>query len=430
MQSLQLGSAPLDAGKPQPIQRLNRLPIVVVVILIVVFCAVVIYGLSSRGLQFHAESGIDASPKNSASTYADQMKQGVSNGIIGEPKQDVSQPAPTMLKSPNQDEKTPLPAHQQPAYTQRVIDNESQWLAQLKREQKEQYLSELQRQRMARVQAKYAALDSPLAIEVRNRNTGTSKPYPNEGEDAYDSSHSPIPNTQTMRPDSKAPNYDPNGQRNKTAFLNQPTKGDGYLGNGVSPQRSAYELKRGSVIPATLISGINSDLPGRIIAQVSRHVFDSATGHQLLIPQGTKLFGRYDSDITFNQSRVLVVWTDMIFPNGTTLQIDGMAGADVEGYGGFSDKVNHHYLRTFGSAALLALIGTGIDMALPEGSSAATQDTASDAARRNFAESFGRVVEKSIDKNMSVQPTLEIRPGYQFNVLVDRDIAFPSNYRG
>src|SRR5690606_38200477 len=121
------------------------------------------------------------------------------------------------------------------------------------------------------------------------------------------------------------------------------------------------ELKRGSVIPASLITGINSDLPGRIIAQVSQNVFDSATGHNLLIPQGAKLFGRYDSNISFGQRRVLVVWTDIVFPDGSTLQIAGMAGADAAGFSGFTDKVNNHYVRTFGSAVLVALIGAGTE---------------------------------------------------------------------
>lgn len=177
------------------------------------------------------------------------------------------------------------------------------------------------------------------------------------------------------------------------------------------------------------MSGINSDLPGRITAQVRQNVYDSATGHRLLIPQGAKLFGRYDSKVSFGQSRVLVVWTDIIFPNGSTLQIGGMAGTDAQGYGGFHDKVNNHYWRTFGSAALIALIGAGIDASLPESSTLATQETASDAARRNFAESFGRLAEQTISRNFNVQPTLKIRPGYRFNVLVDQDIIFPGTYR-
>jgi type IV secretion system protein VirB10 len=105
-----------------------------------------------------------------------------------------------------------------------------------------------------------------------------------------------------------------------------------------------------------------------------------------------------------------------------------MAGTDTEGYGGFTDRVNNHAIKTFASAALIALIGTGVDASIPESSTRATQDTASDAARRNFAESFGRVAERTIDKGLNVQPTLEIRPGYRFNVLVDQDIVFPAAY--
>jgi type IV secretion system protein VirB10 len=127
---------------------------------------------------------------------------------------------------------------------------------------------------------------------------------------------------------------------------------------------------------------------------------------------------------------VLVVWTDIIFPNGSTLQIGGMAGTDAQGYSGFRDRVNNHYWKTFGSAVLIAMVGTGIDMAVPQSSTLATQETASDAARRNFAETFGRVAERTIDRNLDVQPTLEIRPGYKFNVLVDQDVVFPSVYSG
>jgi type IV secretion system protein VirB10 len=179
-----------------------------------------------------------------------------------------------------------------------------------------------------------------------------------------------------------------------------------------------------------LITGINSDLPGRITAQVSQNVYDSATGHRLLIPQGTKLFGRYDSKVSFGQSRVLVVWTDIVFPNGSTLQIGGMSGTDAQGYSGFRDKIDRKWLQTFGSAIMIAVIGTGIDMAVPERSTLASQDTASDAPRRNFAETFGRVADRTIQRNMDVQPTLEIRPGYKFNVLVDQDIVFSGNYKG
>lgn len=223
---------------------------------------------------------------------------------------------------------------------------------------------------------------------------------------------------------------DPNGQAGKERFFNQDIAELGYLPNPVVPQMSPYELKRGSVIPATLVTGINSDLPGRITAQVSQNVYDSATGRHMLIPQGAKLFGRYDSNVSFGQNRVLVIWTDIIFPNGSTLQIGGMAGTDASGYGGFADRVDNHYLRTFGSAILVALIGAGTEMMIPQDRNAfGTSNSAEDAARRSFAESFGQMSQQTLSRNLSVQPTLEIRPGYRFNILVDQDIVFPSGYR-
>jgi len=297
------------------------------------------------------------------------------------------------------------------------------------REQREQIAREQQRQRMASLQAKSAALDSPLKVDISDASqpaqassTGaarqSSAAAPNGAQDLY---------AAALR-SGVAGQADQNGQASKEDFFNADIKDLGYLPNQVVSQQSHYELKRGSVIPATLITGINSDLPGRITAQVSQNVYDSATGHFMLIPQGTKLLGRYDSKVSFGQNRALVVWTDIIFPNGSTLQIGGMVGTDSEGYSGFNDKVDNHYLRTFGSAALIALIGTGIDMSMPESSTLATQDTASDAARRNFAETFGRVAEQTISKNLNVQPTIKIRPGYRFNVLVDQDIIFPGVY--
>ncbi|MDW5318329.1 IncP-type conjugal transfer protein TrbI [Rhizobium sp. PL01] len=428
VQSLQLGGTPSQDEQQGDIRRLNRLPIIIVIVLAVLFFAVIIYGLSSRGLYFQSDTGVDAASNNPASTYADQLKRGVTDGIIGEPAQtQVFQPTPAIQDPVDRSEERPTINPSEHEETETRLEPEKEWLARLEREQRDQYLREQQRQRMAKLQARSAALDSPLTVDVRNANANDAAgdaPLNIPGQEASPRSASDLYSA-ALRSGLGGQNIDPNGQMKKADFFNQDIKDLGYLPNSVVPQLSPYELKRGSVVPATLITGINSDLPGRITAQVSQHVFDSATGHRLLIPQGAKLFGRYDSDVSFGQSRVLVVWTDIIFPNGSTLQIGGMAGTDAQGYGGFKDKVDRHYLRTFGSAALLAIIGTGIDMAVPESSTLATQDTASDAARRNFAETFGRVVERTINKNLDVQPTLEIRPGYKFNVLVDHDIIFP-----
>lgn len=332
---------------------------------------------------------------------------------------------------------SPRPVRQGEVRPTQELEPEEVWRARLEREQREQYLRERHRQQMARLQASNAAYDAPLAIdrgklESRTEETDGNRPTGSASGSMIGSPFVSAPDlyAAALRAGLGGQNIDPNNQRGKEDFFNADLKELGYLPNRVVPQQSSYELKRGSVIPATLITGINSDLPGRITAQVSQNVYDTATGHRLLIPQGTKLFGRYDSKVSFGQSRVLVVWTDIIFPNGSTLQIGGMAGTDAQGYGGFPDKVDRKWLQTFGSAILIAVIGTGIDMAAPESSTLATQDTASDAARRNFAETFGRVADRTIQRNMDVQPTLEIRPGYKFNVLVDQDIILSSAYRG
>jgi type IV secretion system protein VirB10 len=432
-QSLKLGGSPA-AEEGRGIRRLNRLPIIVAIALVVVFFAVIFYGLTSRGLYFRRDAGIDTASASPASNYADQLKKGISNGIIGDQRD-----AQTFQPEPQQVEKAaanPFSSRQQTdTRSSSHLEPEELWRARLDREAHEQYLRERQRQRMARVQASDAAYDSPLAVSLgKLQSTGvatndpaaTSKSAAQAGlgggtQDLYASA---------LRAGLGLQNIDPNGQRAKEDFFNADLKKIGYLPNKVVSPTSAYELKRGSVVPATLITGINSDLPGRITAQVSQNVYDSATGHLLLIPQGAKLLGRYDSKVSFGQGRVLVVWTDIIFPNGSTLQIGGMAGTDAEGYGGFTDQVDNHYFQVFGSAIMIAAIGAGIDMAMPASSPYGYQQTPTDAARNSFVESFGRVAEQTISKNLNVQPTLEIRPGYVFNVLVDQDMVFPGAYRG
>ncbi|KRA65248.1 IncP-type conjugal transfer protein TrbI [Rhizobium sp. Root651] len=429
VQSLQLGTSS-QADDQNGMRRLNRLPIIIAIIVIVLFVGVVVIGLSLRGLSFN-HGDIDGASNSPAASFGDQLKRGVTDGIIGDTeKQDVFQPTPVVAEKKEKQEPVVERRPEERQDRRQRLESEEEWKARLKREQDEQYMREAQRQRMARLQARATALDSPLKVDIGDVEKATStndtgrqptNAAVNGASDLY---------AAAMKSGLMGQNVDQNAQTSKEDFFNQDIKDLGYLPNQVVPQMSPYELKRGSVIPATLITGLNSDLPGRTTAQVSQNVYDSATGYRLLIPQGAKLFGRYDSKVSFGQERVLVVWTDLIFPNGSTLQIGGMAGTDAEGYGGFQDKVDRHLWRTFGSAALVAIIGTGIDMSMPESSTLATQDTASDAARRNFAESFGRVAEETISKNLNVQPTIRIRPGYKFNVLVDQDIIFPSIYNG
>ncbi|ARD70045.1 Pertussis toxin liberation protein G (plasmid) [Aminobacter sp. MSH1] len=433
IESLKLGGAdPKDSPK---IRRLNRLPIIVAIGLVVVFLAVIFYGLSSRGLRFGDDNNGGAAGRP-ASNDADRLKQGVPDGIIGEPETTPFQPTPAQTPEPARNPFAPHPGQAtttEPASGPQ-LEPEAVWRARLEREQQEQLLRELHRQRMASLQADDAANNSPIAVNLKSLQDSASTSTVNPPDSNLASSNRPQSAidlyAEALQSGAGGQSTDQNGQAAKQQFFNQDIRDLGYLPNPVVAPLSPFELKRGSVIPATLVTGINSDLPGRITAQVSQNVYNSATGRNLLIPQGSKLFGRYDASISFGQDRVLVIWTDIIFPDGATLQIGGMAGTDVAGYGGFTDKVDNHYFETFGSAILVALIGAGTEMMLPQDrNSASGSNSAEDAARRSFAESFGQISEQTVSKNLDVQPTLEIRPGYQFNVLVDQDIVFPKAYR-
>ncbi|EJB6084676.1 conjugal transfer protein TrbI [Campylobacter coli] len=211
-------------------------------------------------------------------------------------------------------------------------------------------------------------------------------------------------------------NKDVQGQQ----FLSQ-KKDNGYLKYVKQKPLSTYEIKAGWNIPAILITDVNSDLPGQILAQVTQNVYDSATGKYLLIPQGTKVVGAYSSNIIYGQSRLLVAWNKLIFPNGDTLNLDGMQGTSQDGYTGFEDQVDNHYFRIFGSAFLLSSISAGI--ALSDNSDTNSEkETASDKAIAQAIQQMGQVASEMIRKNMNISPTLKIRPGYKFNIFVTKDI--------
>ncbi len=201
---------------------------------------------------------------------------------------------------------------------------------------------------------------------------------------------------------------------------------DNYqLGAEVQGPRGPYEIKTGTIIPAILISGINSDLPGPIIAQVRENVYDSVAGRYLLIPQGAKLHGIYDSAITWGQQRVLIAWQRLVFPNGQTLSLSGMPGSDVSGYAGFKDLINNHYKRVFGSVLLMSLFSAGLQLSQPQ-QSGENNNTPSvnQILAQNVGIGLSQTADQLLRKNLNVKPTLQIRPGYLFNVSVTRDMLF------
>lgn len=198
--------------------------------------------------------------------------------------------------------------------------------------------------------------------------------------------------------------------------------------NSQTVNPNTYMIRSGAVLPATLISGINSDLPGMIEAQVAQNVYDTPTGQHLLIPQGSKLLGTYNSGIEFGQRRLFVAWNRIIFPDGKALDIGTMPGASGAGYAGFHDKVNNHYARIWGNALMLSIVGAGISYSTDRNNNS-DESTVKGSLSESLGLTFGQVVSQSIQKNMNISPTLEIRPGYRFNVILTKDIDFSKPYR-
>lgn len=188
----------------------------------------------------------------------------------------------------------------------------------------------------------------------------------------------------------------------------------------------SFQIRAGTIIPATLISGINSDLPGQIAAQISSNVYDTTTGKYLLIPQGAKLLGQYDSNVVYGQNRILIAWQRITFPNGDALDIGALSGADPAGFAGFSDQTNNHYFRIFGSSLLMSAIGVSAQLSKQN---LGSTNAINQAFKESLLQQFGQLSANLIAKNLSVAPTLTIRPGFRFIVVVSKDIDLKHSYQ-
>ncbi len=220
------------------------------------------------------------------------------------------------------------------------------------------------------------------------------------------------------------------GRRNDIAQFAGSAREDRWrLDSGVEAPRSPYELRAGFVVPATLISGINSELPGQIVAQVSQDVYDTPIGKYKLIPQGSRLVGSYASDVAYGQSRILIAWQRIVFPDGKALDIGATPGVDGAGYGGFKDQVNNHYFRVFSSAFLMSGVTAGVALSQPQTGNANARPTAGSALSEAMGQQLGQATAQMIAKNLNIAPTLEIRPGYRFNVIVIKDLTFSKPYK-
>jgi type IV secretory pathway VirB10-like protein len=237
-----------------------------------------------------------------------------------------------------------------------------------------------------------------------------------------------VPNP-TSQPTHPAPDdtFTQNGQDRKLAFVNAAVDRRTMSPDRVAAPASSYVVQAGNIIPASLLTGIRSDLPGQIAAQVTENVYDSPTGSFLLIPQGTRLIGIYDSQIAFGQSRVMLVWSRLIMPNGRSIVLERQTGADTSGYSGLQDEVDNHWGALFKAALLSTLLGVGSELGSTTGTG--SNSDVITALRRGSSESLNQTGQKVVQRNLNIQPTLTIRPGFLVRVIVNRDLVL-ERYKG
>ena len=212
-------------------------------------------------------------------------------------------------------------------------------------------------------------------------------------------------------------------QDRQSAFLNAPVDRRTTATDRVMAPASPFVLQAGAVIPAALITGIRSDLPGQITAQVTENIYDSPTGRSLLVPQGTRIIGQYDNNVQFGQRRALLVWNRLIFPNGRSIVLERQPGADGQGYAGLEDGVDYHWWDLAKAAGLSTLLAVGTELA------ASDEDRLVAAIKDGAQDTINDAGQQIIRRQLQVAPTLTIRPGFPVRVIVTRDLVLEP-YRG
>ncbi|MFG1352327.1 TrbI/VirB10 family protein [Xanthobacter autotrophicus] len=214
------------------------------------------------------------------------------------------------------------------------------------------------------------------------------------------------------------PGGTPSAQDRQLAFLNAAVDRRVVASDRVMAPSSPYVLQAGAVIPAALITGIRSDLPGQITAQVTENVYDSPTGRILIIPQGTRLLGQYDNGVGFGQRRILLVWNRLIFPNGRSIVLERQPGTDAQGYAGLEDGVDMHWWDLAKAVGLSTLLSVSAELAMDD------EDELIQALQSGAQDTINDAGQEIIRRQLQVAPTLTIRPGFPVRVMVTRDLVF------
>lgn len=415
------GSDAASAARPG-VRRVNNMPLYLIGGVLLVFVLIMVVVISGRG---NDERAAAAAAKGSGGPSAMAMAQQVvgdngldtGNGIVAEVARTEPSPPPLAVPVAHVDagDGPPLPPTAE-------VDPDLQRLQQLRLQQLQQALA-AKTGVLAGTPQRSAPAPGPAA--AGGRLPPSRAPTAPQG----------ASQAELLRamgggmPGQGGQGGDPSRSDNSLAQFDNAGSGDRWrLGSAVEMPRTPFTLRAGFVIPAVLISGVNSDLPGQIIGQVSQDVYDTATGRHKVIPQGTRLVGAYNSEVAYGQRRMMVAWQRMVFPDGRAMDIGAMPGTDAAGYSGFSDKVNSHFLRIFGQAVLLSAVIAGVELSQDDSSGGYGRPSAGSAMSEALGQTLGQAMIQLFQKNLNVSPTLEVRPGFRFNVMVVKDLDFDRPY--
>ena len=306
-------------------------------------------------------------------------------GDLGRPMLSAGVQPPPLLGAP-----TPAPAQPDP---------EAQRLA----EERRRIAQEMEAARSSRL----------FAAETTARTTPTlAGPAPGTADPAIS-----LPNPFAL-PGLGQPQPSPTENERRLAFLNGPVDRRTVSADRVQAPASPYVVQAGALIPAALVTGLRSDLPGQVTAQVTENIYDGPTGRILLIPQGSRLIGQYDAQTSFGQSRALLVWTRLILPNGRSIVLERQPGADASGYAGVEDEVDNHWGQILRAALISTLLSIGSQAGAGD-----DEDQLIQALRRGSSDGVSQVGRQLVGRSLDIRPTITIRPGFPVRVIVTRDLV-------
>lgn len=271
------------------------------------------------------------------------------------------------------------------------------------------------------IEATAAPLDGQPEAQARVAARTSQLFFPQPGTPSTDSAVTapPSPTLPDLAAWASPPVVEPKSVTDRQrAFLEQISTDPNVSDARLTPPASPFLLLTGSVVPAALITGIHSDVPGQVLAQVTQDIRDSVSGHYLLVPKGSRLIGQYDNGISFGQSRILLVWSRLILPSGKSIRLDNQSAADARGFAGLQDKTDYHWAGVVNAAAVSTLLGIG----------AQSGDTAGDsdlvrAIRDGSGDSMNRAGQAIVERQLTIQPTIRIRPGLPVRVILTRDLV-------